>query len=92
MPLASSVVKLSTTLAGLCLQPVWEERGAGGQHLLQPGLPKAAGGVHTSEARCGQRRGGGEQSVVLCVASALYDPCEEEVSSSTPVWVGTGQT
>ena len=70
----------STALAGLHFQPVWEERGDRGQHLLQPGLLEAAGRVHTEETRHCQCCGCGEQPVMLHLESTVHDPCEEVVS------------
>lgn len=69
----------STALAGLHFQPVWEEWGDRGQHLLQPELSEAAGRVHTKKARHCQCCGGGEQPVMLHLESTVHDPREEVV-------------
>lgn len=70
----------NTALTGLHFQPVWEEWGDRGQHLLQPGLPEAARRVHTEETRHCQCCGSGEQPVLLHLESTVHDPCEEVIS------------
>lgn len=60
--------------AGLHFQPLGKKRGDRRQHLLQPGLGEASGGVRAAQARRGQRRGGGEQPVVLPVEGPVRDP------------------
>lgn len=68
-----------TAFAGLHFQPVWEEWGDRGQHLLQPGLLEAARRVHPEETRHRQCCGCGEQPVMLHLESTVHDPREEVV-------------
>lgn len=59
---------------GVRVQPLREERRDRRLHLFHLGLPEASGRLRAAEVRCGQRRGGGEQPVVLRVEGPVHDP------------------